>query len=134
MPESPKGSWYPAKKVIAIRPGEIAVDKRVAWEYAKGTGYVVSNILYGDYLYLLTDNGVVTCLDAATGVVRYEGGRPLVPSHFMGSPVAFAGLIAMTSEEGDTFMLKAGPRHEILRANSIGEPVYSSPALANGRI
>ena len=120
--------------MIAIRPGEVAVDKRVAWEYAKGTGYVVSNILYGDYLYLFTDNGIVTCLDAATGVVRYEGGRPPVPSHFMGSPVAFAGLIAMTSEEGDTFMLKAGPRHEILRTNSIGEPVYSSPALANGRI
>jgi hypothetical protein len=39
-----------------------------------------------------------------------------------------------TSEDGDTFMLKAGPRHEILRTNSIGEPVYSSPALANGRI
>ena len=58
---------YPAKKVIAIRPGEVAADKRVAWEYAKGTGYVVSNILYGDYLYLLTDNGIVTCLDAADG-------------------------------------------------------------------
>ena len=32
--------------------------------YTKGTGYVLSNILYGDYLYLLTDNGIVTCLDA----------------------------------------------------------------------
>ena len=125
---------YPAKKVIAIRPGELPADKRVAWEYAKGTGYVLSNILYGDYLYLFTDSGVVTCLDAATGAVRYEGGRPPVPSRFMGSPVAFAGFIALTSEDGDTFMLKAGPSYEVLRTNSIGEPVYSSLALANGRI
>jgi outer membrane protein assembly factor BamB len=125
---------YPAKKVIAVRPGEVAPDKRVAWEYAKGTGYVLSNILYGDYLYLLTDNGIVTCLDAKTGAVRYEGGRVPVPSRFMGSPVAFADFIALTSVDGETFMLKSGPKHEIVRTNSVNEPVYSSPAIAKGRI
>lgn len=125
---------YPAKKVIAIRPGDVAADRRVAWSYEKGTGYVLSNLLYGGYVYLFTDTGVVTCLDAGTGAVRYEGGRPPVPARFMGSPVAFARVIAMTSEEGDTFIMKAGPRHEIVRTNSVGEPVYSSPALANARI
>jgi outer membrane protein assembly factor BamB len=125
---------YPAKKVIAIRPGPVPTDRRVAWEYAKGTGYVLSNILYGDYVYLLTDNGVITCLDAETGAVKYEGGRPPSPSHFMGSPVAFGGFIAITSEEGETFMITAGPAHAIARTNTVDEPVYSSPALANGRI
>ena len=125
---------FPAKKIIAIRPGDVGADKRIAWEYGKGTGYVLSNILYGDYLYLLTDNGVVTCLDAATGEVKYEGGRPPVPTHFMGSPVAFGGMIALTSEEGETFLLKAGPQHEVIRTNTVDEPVYSSPAIANGRI
>jgi outer membrane protein assembly factor BamB len=125
---------FPAKKIIAIRPGDQPDDKRVAWQYTKGTGYVLSNILYGDYVYLSTDNGILTCLDAATGAVKYEGGRPPKPSHFMGSAVAYGGLIAMTSEDGDTYMLKAGPTHEIVRVNSIDEPVYSSAALANGRV
>ena len=125
---------YPAKKVIAIRPGPVADEKRVAWEYAKGTGYVLSNILYGDYLYLFADNGIVTCLDPATGSVKYEGGRLPVPARFMGSPVAFAGLVALTSDEGDTFVLKAGPEHHIVGTNSVDEPVYASPAIANGRI
>jgi outer membrane protein assembly factor BamB len=125
---------YPAKKVIAIRPGDVAAEKRVAWEYTKGTGYVLSNIIYGDYLYLLTDNGIVTCLDPKTGAVKYEGGRVPVPARFMGSPVAFSGFVAMTSEEGDTYMLKAGPAHEIVRTNSVDEAVYSSPAISNGRI
>jgi outer membrane protein assembly factor BamB len=125
---------YPAKKVIAIRPGDVPDDRRVAWEYAKGTGYVLSNILYDDYLYLLTDNGIVTCLDPESGEIKYEGGRVPVPARFMGSPVAFAGLIAMTSEDGDTYMLKAGPTHEIVRTNSVDEPVFSSLAIANGRI
>jgi len=125
---------YPAKKIIAIRTGDQLEDKRVAWQHTKGTGYVLSNILYGDYVYLSTDNGILTCLDAATGAVKYEGGRPPKPTHFMGSAVAYDGLIAMTSEDGDTYMIKAGPAHQIVRVNSVDEPVYSSLALANGRV
>jgi len=125
---------FPAKRIVAIRPGNQPDDRRIAWEYTKGTGYVLTNILYGDYVYLSTDNGILTCLDAATGKVLYEGGRPPKPTHFMGSAVAYSGLIAMTSQDGDTYMIKAGPKHEIVRVNTIDEPVYSSAALANGRV
>ena len=125
---------FPAKRIIAIRPGEQPEDKRIAWEYSKGTGYVLSNILYGDYVYLSTDNGIITCLEAETGKVMYEGGRPPKPTHFMGSAVAYNGLVAMTSEDGDTFLLKAGPKHQIIGTNTVDEPVYASLALANGRI
>lgn len=125
---------FPAKKIIAIRTGDHPEDKRVAWEYSKGTGYVLSNILYQDHVYLSTDNGILTCLDAQTGKVVYEGGRPPKPTHFMGSAVAYQGMIAMTSEDGDTFLVKAGPKYEIVRINTVDEPVYSSLALANGRI
>jgi hypothetical protein len=48
--------------------------------------------------------------------------------------VAFDDKILLISEDGDTFVLSAGPRHEIIRTNSLGEPVYASPALAGGRI
>jgi outer membrane protein assembly factor BamB len=125
---------FPAKRVIALRTGDVPDEKRIAWEYSKGTGYVVSNIVYGDYLYLLTDNGIVTCVDVATGEIKYEGGRPPKPARFFGSPVAFGGFIALTSEEGETYLVKAGPVFEIEQINSIGETVWSSPAIANGRI
>ena len=55
---------FPAKKIIAIRPGAVPDDKRVAWEYTKGTGYVLSNILYGDYVYLSPTTASSRCLDA----------------------------------------------------------------------
>ncbi|HZM34495.1 MAG TPA: hypothetical protein VFC18_08360, partial [Burkholderiales bacterium] len=86
------------------------------------------------YLYLFTDSGIVTCLDPKTGAVKYEGGRVPAPAKFMGSPVAFGGYVALTSQDGDTFMLKAGDRHDVVRTNAVGEPVMSSPAIANGRI
>ncbi|HEV3468971.1 MAG TPA: PQQ-binding-like beta-propeller repeat protein [Pyrinomonadaceae bacterium] len=127
---------FPAKIAYAIRLGASGELKEsdIAWKYAKGTAYVPSPILYGDYLYLITDKGVMTCLDAKTGEVKYEGGRVPVPATFTASPVAFDGKILLTSEDGDTFFIKAGPKHEVLRTNSLGEPVYASPAIASGNI
>ncbi len=128
---------FPAKIAMAIRlgqNGDLTGTPNVPWTYAKGTAYVPSPILYGDYLYLTTDRGILTCIDAKTGEVKYEGGRIPIPATFTASPVAFEGKILMTSEDGDTFMVKAGPKHEILGTNSVGEPVYASPAIADGRI
>ena len=68
-----------------------------------------SPILYGDYVYLMTDKGLITCLDAKTGEVKYEGGASPVPASFMASPVAYDGKILLFSEDGDAFVIKAGP-------------------------
>lgn len=128
---------FPAKIVMAIRlgtTGDLTDSTNVVWKHSKGTAYVPSPILYGEYLYLTTDRGILTCLNAKTGEVMYEGGRVPIPATFTASPVAFDGKILLTSEDGDTFMVKAGPKHEILGNNSVGEPVYASPAIADGRI
>jgi outer membrane protein assembly factor BamB len=128
---------FPAKIAMAIKlggSGDLTGTPNVPWKYAKGTAYVPSPILYGDYLYLTTDRGILTCIDAKTGEVKYEGGRIPIPATFTSSPVAFEGKILMTSEDGDTFIVKAGPNHQILGTNSIGEAVYASPAIADGRI
>jgi outer membrane protein assembly factor BamB len=126
---------FPAKIAMAIKLGGSGdLAETVTWKYEKGTAYVPSPILYGDYLYLTTDRGVLTCLDAKTGQVKYEGGRVPIPATFTASPVAVNGKILLTSEDGDTFVVKAGPVHEIVGTNTVGEPVYASPAIADGRI
>lgn len=127
---------YPAKRTLAIKlggSGDVTATN-ILWKYEKGTAYVASPILYDDYLYLLTDKGIVTCMVARTGEVKYEGGRVPIPASFMASPVAFNGNILLPSEDGDTFVVKTGTTHEIVRTNSLGEPVYTTPALANGKI
>ena len=128
---------FPAKKTIAIKPGgsgDVTGTPQILWTYEKGTAYVVSPILYEGLLYLVNDRGVITALDAMTGDMKYEGGRVPVPASFMGSPIAADGRILMTSEDGDTFVIKAGPQHEVIATNSIGEPVYTTLAISNGRI
>ncbi len=128
---------FPAKKTIAIKPGgsgDVTGTALILWTYDKGTAYVVSPIHYEGLLYLVNDRGVITALDVRTGEVKYEGGRVPVPASFMGSPIAADGRILMTSEDGDTFVIKAGPKHEVIATNSVGEPVYTTPAISNGRI
>ncbi|MEO5897128.1 MAG: PQQ-binding-like beta-propeller repeat protein [Vicinamibacterales bacterium] len=126
-----------AKVAMAIRAGsagQLKENEGVVWRYNKGTAYVPSPILFGDDLYLMTEAGLITCLDARTGTVRYEGGRPPVATSFKSSLVAYGDRVLQTSEEGDTFVIKAGPKHEVLRTNSIGEPVWASLAFARDTI
>jgi outer membrane protein assembly factor BamB len=128
---------FPAKKTMAIKlggAGDISETSNIVWRYEKGTAYVPSSILYGDYIYLMSDRGILTCLDAKTGKLIYEGGRIPVPATFTASPVAFAGKIMLTSEDGDTYVIKAGPKFEVIATNSIAEPVYASPAISDGMI
>lgn len=128
---------YPVKKVFAIKlgaKGDLTGSENLAWQYDKGTAYVPSSILYGDHLYLMTDRGIITCLDAKTGKIVYEGGRIPVPATFTASPVAADGRLLLTSEDGDTYVIRAGAKHEVIATNSIGEPVYASPAISDGMI
>lgn len=128
---------FPVKKTFAIKlgaTGDITGSANMVWQYDKGTAYVPSSILYGDYLYLMSDRGILTCLDAKTGKVVYEGGRIPVPATFTASPIAVEGKLLLTSEDGDTYVVKAGPKHEVVATNSVGEPVYASPAIADGMI
>ena len=129
-------SGYPTKITYAVKLGSKGSlnESDLAWKYNKGSAYVPSPIAYGNYLYLMTDRGILTALDAKTGAVAYEGGRLPVPATFTASPVAFGGNIFLTSEDGDTFVIKAGPKHEVVGTNSLDEPVYASPAVAGGRI
>ncbi|MCI0662076.1 MAG: PQQ-binding-like beta-propeller repeat protein [Acidobacteria bacterium] len=128
---------HPVKRAIAIRlggSGDVTDTPQVIWQRDKGTGYTPSSILYGDYVYLMTDRGILTCMDVRTGEVKYEGGRVPKPATFSASPVAYEEKILLSSEDGDIFVLRAGPKYEVLRTNSLDEPIYASPAIANGNI
>lgn len=131
------GSSGQPKLAIGIRlggSGNLKGTAYVVWKHNKGTAYVPSPILYGDYLYLMTDGGIITCLEAKTGEVKYEGGRVPIPATFSSSPVAFDDKILLTSEDGDTFVVKAGPVFEVIRTNSLGEPVFASIAISTGKL
>lgn len=130
-------SGYPKKKVFAIAlgaRGDLTGTTNLLWQYDRGSGYVPSPLLVGGDFYLMTDGGQLSCLDAQTGAVRYDAERLPEPAKFTASPLAVAGHILLTSEAGDTFVLRAGAKHEFVRKNPIGEKVFASLAVADGHL
>ena len=98
------------------------------------SGAMEPTLLIGDYLYLMTDAGLTTCLDAHTGVPKYEGKRFKTPAKFMAPPIVADGMMLVTSQDGDTHILKAGPEFEELADNPVDEPVYAGLALSKQSI
>ena len=121
---------YPRKNVLALD----LEDGSLRWDYRKGQGYVPSPIFHRGVLYLVSDGGILTALDGKTGVLIYEGGRMPLPSRFFSSPVVAAERIYLTSEDGDTHVIRPGPQFEVLATNNLDEPVMASPAVVDGTI
>jgi outer membrane protein assembly factor BamB len=128
---------HPKKRAVAVKlggRGDVTRTPQVAWELTRGTGYTPSSIAYGDYAYILTDAGLLTCVDIRTGEIKYEGARPPKAARFWSSPVAFDGKLLLSSEDGDTHVVAAGPSYQVIRTNSLDGPIYASPALSDGHI
>jgi hypothetical protein len=115
---------------ITLKPGETA-NKFIAWFHAQAGPYNPSPLVYGDYYYTLLDRGFLTCHDAKTGREVYDKQRfETGASAFTASPWAYNGKIFCLSEDGDTFVVKAGPEYQLLGTNSLGEMCMSTPAIA----
>jgi outer membrane protein assembly factor BamB len=122
---------------LAIRPGGRGNVTRthLAWASQKGSPFVPSPVLYGDYLYMINDMAsIATCIEATTGKVMWQGRLGVANREgFSASPVAVDGKVFFTNDDGETFVLKAGPTFELMRTNRLGESILASPALVEGR-
>lgn len=102
------------------------------WRIDDNTPDVPSPLVHDGLVYLCRENGVLLCLDAKTGERLYME-RTHSQRH-RGSPVYADGKIFLTARDGHVTVVKPGRKFEVLANNEIGEPVSSSPAIANGRI
>lgn len=116
---------------ISLREGQTG-NEHVAWRVSKGSAYVPSPILYGDYFYMITDNAVLSCYRAATGEMVYQQRVPATGGSYSASLIAGDGKLYLTSEDGYIHVLRAGPKFELLRSNPMGEVLMATPALSDG--
>ena len=134
------GGYPPGRAMYAFRPGAVGdislksgEDKNafLAWTSSKGSPYTPTPIIYGDLLYVIADNGVLSTYDAKTGALNYQ---QRLPSTFSASPVAADGRLYLASEDGDVFVVKAGRQYELLSRNTMGQPLMATPALSQGML
>lgn len=125
---------YDRPKLLAIDPvgaaGDVT-DSKIVWSLERGAPLTPSPIVVGDELYVVSDNGVATCLDARSGK-KYWSER--LGGSFSSSPVEAEGRLYFQNEAGVTSVVVASTSFELMSRNDLEERSLASPALADGTI
>jgi outer membrane protein assembly factor BamB len=114
--------------------GDFTDSEFIEWYQGTSSAYNTSQIVYGDYLYTLYDQGFLTCHDAKTGEKIYGKKRFSPAGSFTSSPWAYNGKLFCLSEDGLTYVLTAGDEFEVVRTNALGELCLATPAIAGDRL
>lgn len=116
---------------VAARPGSQSHSRApaIAYEIKKSVPLVPTPLAVGDRLYLWTDAGIVSCLEVATGQLIW---RDRVGGNFYGSPICVGGRLYCVSKTGEVTVLAASDQFEVLARVDLGEPSFTTPAVADG--
>jgi outer membrane protein assembly factor BamB len=131
-------SGYQNPNLMAIRlgrEGDLTGTDAVVWSQTKGNSYTASPVIFDNKLYVLTDNGQISCYNARTGEPFYQQQRLPKPYSFKSSPVGANGKLYLASENDDVVVLKMGEKFEVLSTNTLtGQVFIATPAIMGGEI
>lgn len=127
-------SGYDSPTLFAIRvegaTGDVT-DTHIVWRLKKGAPHNPSPLLVGNDLYLISDLGVATCLDARTGDQHWQ---QRIGGGFSASPLYAGGKIYLESEEGEGVVIKAAPKFEEIARNKLAERTLASYGAGDGAL
>lgn len=106
-------------------------NKFIAWSIKRGGAYMQTPLIYGDYLYNLQVNGLLTCFNAETGEVKYKEN---LKDAFSASGIAADGKLYFTSEQGNIFVVKAGAEYKLLAKNKMNDVCMATPAVSGNTL
>jgi outer membrane protein assembly factor BamB len=126
-------SGFDRATAIALKLGGKGdvTESHAGWSLAKGAPHTPSMLLVGDELYMVSDGGIASCVEAKTGEViwteRIGGGHSA-------SPIYAAGKLYFSNEAGVVTVLAVGKKFTVLAKNDLGERTLASPAVADGAL
>jgi outer membrane protein assembly factor BamB len=119
--------------LLAVQPdgrGDVTKSK-IVWKLDRAIPRTPSPLLVGNELYIVTDNGIATCIDAKTGEELW---RARVGGNHSASPVYAGGRIYFLSEEGESVVIAPGRKLQHLATNQIDGPTLASMAISHTSI
>ena len=127
------GSGFGSPVLYAIRPdgsGDVT-QSHVAWKVRRSAPLNPSPLLVGDELYMVSDRGIASCLDAKTGKPHWQ---KRLGGNFSSSPVFGDGKIYFLNEDGETIVVKAGTKYRVTARCPLKERSQASSAVYGGSI
>jgi len=126
------GSGGGGNFVTAVRAGNAAGRQtELTYQMKKSAPYVPTGVVAGDLIWLWSDGGIVTCLDAPSGATRYQ---ERVGGNYFGSPVWADGRLFCVSTSGELVVVEASDTFNVLHRYPLNELCHSTPAVALGRM
>jgi outer membrane protein assembly factor BamB len=131
------------KQMFAIRPGasgDISLEAgessnaHVAWSVPRAGTYLPSPVAYQGGVFALTETGILSRYEAATGRLSFKSRLDPQAGYFTSSPWAYNGKVFCLSEEGKTFVVSATEKFELLHANMLDDMAQATPAIAGDRL
>ena len=119
--------------MLAVRPdgaGDVT-KSHVAWKLTRGAPLTPSPIIVGDEFYMVSDGGIVSCLDARTGTLIWQ---QRLGGSYSASPVFADGRIYFLAEQGVTTVIAPGKEFRRLATNSLDGGLLASMAVSNGSL
>lgn len=129
--------------LYAIKPGasgditlakDVQSNEFVLWTEPRGGTYMPTPVVYDGGAYTLTETGILTRVDTKSGKQSYRARLGVDAGFFTASPWAYNGKIFFLSEDGKTFVVRAGETFELLHTNALDEFAMSTPAIVGDRL
>jgi len=124
-------SGFEAPTLRAIRlggKGEVT-NSHIAWEQKNGVAALASLLYVKQYLYSISRDNILHCLDAATGDIVW---RERLTGTYSASPIYADGRIYILSAEGETLVLRPGAKYDEIARNDISDTCNASMAISQG--
>lgn len=123
------GFYQPNLLAVRVNGKGDVTSSHMQWKTARGTPLTPSPLLVGDEIYMVSDNGILSCLDAKTGK---ENWRQRVPGTYSASPVFADGRIYLLNESGETTVIAPGKEFKKLASNLMEGEFLASMGVSSG--
>jgi outer membrane protein assembly factor BamB len=127
-------SFQQENALLAIRPviGD-GKESEIVWKYEKGVPECPSLLYDGNRIYMVKNGGMITCLDAKTGALKYQE-RLGAGGPYYASMVCGDGKVYTCSRRGVVTVFTAGDTFNVLARNDLGERIMATPAIVDNKL
>jgi outer membrane protein assembly factor BamB len=135
--------WENFRAMLASENGLLAIklggsgdmtSSAIKWKYQRPVPQVPSTLLYRGTLYMVNDSGILISFNPATGEVIKQGRLKGAIDKYFASPVGADGKVYLASQDGTISVVDAKGQWEILSVNALGDEVFATPAIGDGRL
>lgn len=118
-------------ELLAIKLDGSSANPEISWRYKKGVPQMPSPLLVGNELYMVSDKGVATCLDAKSGELVWS---ERLGGNFSSSPLLVDGRIYVSNREGATYVFAPDREYKLLATNQLDGQIMASLAAVDGAL